>query len=397
MDEQLGGKREQSGFAQDPVALARSLQPLVREHADQSESQRHLAREVAEAFAQSGLYRIAAPHDSFGSEHPPLTQIETIEQIAKADGSAAWNLMIGIESFGLIAPGFGPLLYLIEESSAVIASSTAAVGRAEKVDGGYVVSGQWPFVSGCHNANLFGATVAIWEDGETQTHVGNRYAMISAPDFEILDTWHTGGLCGSGSHDVRVDGVFIDESRLVQPIGGAEHDSALLRFPLGARLAYNKIGVSWGLAQTAIDAFVDLAQGKTPRFSRIGLRDRARAQLAVAEATVRFKSGRALVVDLLEQMWSQVLGRGHVTSAERGMFQLACSDSARGCREAVDVLCEAAGTSANMRGHPLERIARDVRVVGQHVTVAPHHIEDAGRILLGLPAQEIMLAGMQSS
>mgnify|MGYP001812009653 CR=1 FL=1 len=75
------------------------------------------------------------------------------------------------------------------------------------------------------------------------------------------------------------------------------------------------------------------------------------------------------------------------------MFQLACSDSARGCKEAVDKLCDAAGTTANVRGHPLERIARDVRVVTQHVTVAPHHIEDAGRILVGLNAQEAMLAG----
>ena len=67
--------------------------------------------------------------------------------------------------------------------------------------------------------------------------------------------------------------------------------------------------------------------------------------------------------------------------------------TARGCKEAVDHLCDAAGTTANVRGHPLERIARDVRVVTQHVTVAPHNIEDAGRILLGLQAKEAMLAG----
>ena len=81
-----------------PVATARSLQPLVREYADISESQRHLSPEVARAFAENGLYRIAAPEDAFGSAHDPLTQIHTIEAIAQADGSAAWNLMIGIES-----------------------------------------------------------------------------------------------------------------------------------------------------------------------------------------------------------------------------------------------------------------------------------------------------------
>jgi len=32
--------------------------------------------------------------------------------------------------------------------------------------------------------------------------------------------------------------------------------------------------------------------------------------------------------------------------------------------------------------------------VGQHQTVAPHHIEDAGRVLLGVPAVDAMLANL---
>ena len=377
----------------DPVEIARSLQPLVRQHADESEAQRHLASPIAEAFAASGLYRIAAPPEAFGTAHPPLTQVETIEQISQADGSAGWNLMIGIETFGLVSTGFGPNMHLIEDPQVVVASSTAAVGKAEKVTGGYRVSGRWQFASGCHNASIFGATVRVWEDGVCRDDLGNRYAIITEGDWEILDTWYTGGLCGSGSHDVVVDDVFIPAERLIVPIGAADIDSPLLRFPIGARLAYNKIGVSWGLAQAAIDAFEELAQGKTPRFSSRSLQERPRAHRAIAEATARFRSGRALVIELLDEMWQKVQARDHITSRERALFQLACSDSARGCKEAVDHLCDAAGTTANVRGHPLERIARDVRVVTQHVTVAPHNIEDAGRILLGLQAKEAMLAG----
>ena len=376
----------------DPVARAVSLQGLVREHADRSEVQRHLAAEVAQAFAAEGLYRIAAPAE-IGSGADPLRQVRTIEAIAYADGSAAWNLMIGIESFGLIAPSFGACMHLIEDPLTVLCSSTAAVGRADKVSGGYQINGRWQFVSGCHNAQIFGATVRVWENGVQIEKMGNRYALVCLPDWQILDTWHTGGLCGSGSHDVEVVDVFIPQEQLIAPIGGNQHSSPLLSFPLGARLAYNKVGVAWGMTRAALDAFVALAQGKTPRFSSRGLKDRPRAQRAVAEAEVQFRSGRSLVVDLLEQMWEVVQDRGHISSRERALFQLACSDSVRGCIGAVALLVEAAGTSANQKGHPLERIQRDVRVVGQHVTVAPHNIEDAGRILLGLPAQEMMLAG----
>ena len=302
--------------------------------------------------------------------------------------------MIGIETFGLVAPGFLHCKELLADPLMVMCSSTAAVGRADKVDGGYRVSGRWAFVSGCHNSEIFGATVRVWEDGEMVDNKPNHYAIILQPDWEILDTWHTGGLCGSGSHDVVVEDVFVPDERFILPMGGTKHDSPLLSFPLGARLAYNKLGVSWGMTQTALDAFVELAEGKMPRFSSRGLRERPRAQRAVAEAQVRFRSGRALVIELLREMWEKVQQHGHISSRERAMFQLACSDSVRGCIQAVAALCEAAGTSANQKGHPLERIQRDIRVVGQHVSVAPHHIEDAGRIMLGLPAQEMMLAGL---
>jgi len=377
---------------QRPVERAQNLQDLVREHADESEAQRHLSSRVAHEFAAAGLYRIAAPADFYGSEAPPRTQIETIEAIAYADGAAAWNLMIGIESFGLIAPGFERCRDLIEDPMVVMCSSTAAVGRAEKVDGGFRVTGRWQFVSGCHNSQIFGATIRVWENGE-ELPIGNRYTIVPQPEFQIVDTWHTGGLCGSGSHDVVLDDVFVPDERLVAPLGGADHPSPLLRFPLGARLAYNKVGVALGLARAAIDHFVDLAEGKLPRFSRKGLKDRAWAQRAVAEAEVRVRSGRALVMEQVEVLWDRAQNSAHVTTRERALFQLACSDAVRGCIEAVNTIAEAAGTTANEKSHPLERIVRDIRVVGQHTTVAPHHIEDAGRVLLGVPAQDMMLAG----
>ena len=378
----------------NPVEAAISLQPLVREFADQNEAQRHLAPEVAKAFYEHGLYRIAAPEDAYGSAQDPLTQMQTSEAIALGDGASAWNLMIGIENYGLIAPAFGPINHLLADPSVVLAGSTAAVGRADKVDGGYRINGTWQFASGVHNANLFCATVRVWENGERDPNQANQYAVIDLGDFEILDTWHTGGMCGSGSHDVRVTDIYIPEERLVAPIGGVAHDSPLLNFPLGARLAYNKVAVAWGLARAGLDAFVELAEGKHPRFTRKSLRERAFAQRAIAEAEVRFRSGKALVVELLEEMWTRVQVRGHITSKERAMFQIACSDNVRGCRQAIELIVEAAGTTANEKAHPLERIARDIKVVGQHISVAPQNIEDGGRLLLGLPAQEMMLGGV---
>lgn len=377
-----------------PLDTARSLEALVRAHADEAEAARRLPEPVARAFAASGLYRIAAPADLAGLDADPVTQMSVIETVSGFDGSAGWNLMIGIETFGLLAPACVRCRALIEDPLVVMASSTAAVGRADREGSGYRVKGRWQFVSGCHNAVVFGATVRLYEHGEPVS--SNLYAIVAAPDFRIEDTWHVGGLKGSGSHDVIVDDVWVGEDRIVAPLGGAEATTAQLRFPLGARLAFNKVAVALGIARAGIDAFIDLAEGKVPRFTSSTLRDRPASWRAVAEAEVGVRRGRALVSELLAKMWAQVLAGEHITTRERALFQLACSDAVRSCIAAVDAVCDAAGTTANQQAHPLERIARDVRVVRQHVTVASHHIDDAGRVLLGLPAQGMMLAGLRS-
>jgi len=409
-----------------PVERARALQPLVAAHADEAERRRHLPRAVASGFARTGLYRIAAPRVCGGEAADPCTQIRTIEAIAEADGSAGWNLMIGVETFGLIAPGLGRCKELIEDPDVILCSSTAAVGRADAVPGGYRVSGQWQFVSGCHNSDLFGATVRLYADGAPIADRGNLYAIIDRADFEILDTWHVAGLRGSGSHDVRVDGAFVAEARIVPPLGGDNRfaalqggvtlergvrvsdeqprletdraqEDALLRFPLGARLAYNKVAVALGIARAGLSAFGELAAGKVPRFSSRSLRERGSAQQAAAVAEARVRSARAAVLVETQALWDTVLTGATPTARDLAAFQAVCSLAVADACTAIDLLADAAGTTSNMEGHPLERISRDIRVVRQHATVASHHLQDAGRVLLGLPGEGLMLRGLRTT
>ena len=378
----------------DPlVAKAEALAPLIRQHADQAERDRHLPAEVATAFAQAGLYRIAATPDIHGADASPMTQIRVIEAASRADGSAGWNLMIGIETFGLIGPGFKDRCpELIADPMTIMASSTAAVGQAQRHGDGWRVAGRWQFVSGIHNAGLFGATVRLLEeDGETPAAEGNRYAVVPAGEFEILDTWHVAGLRGSGSHDVVLHDVFVPAERIIAPIGGNAATTPQLRLPLGNRLAYNKAAVALGIARAGIDAFVALATRKQPRFTTRTLRDRPFAQRAVAQAEARLLGARAALMELAEQSWQTVLAGDEVAPRLQALFHIVASDAARGAVEVVEALCEAAGTTANRIGQPLERIARDVRVVRQHATVAPHLMEDAGRALLGLPAESAVV------
>ena len=218
---------------------------------------------------------------------------------------------------------------------------------------------------------------------------GNVYALTDV--FKIVENWNVSGMRGSGSHDVHLDNVWVPDNQIVAPLGQVASDSPLVRFPLGARLAYNKVAISFGLARAALDHFVELAEGKIPRFTSRSLRERPTAQIAIAESEVRLRASRALVFELVEAMWDRVVAGDDITLKDRAMFHIACSDAARGAVEVVDRVADAAGTTANFKSHPLERISRDVRVVRQHLTVAGHHIEDGGRVLLGLDPKGAML------
>ncbi len=377
--------------APNHIHNAESLAPLIRRHADEAERIRHLPQAVAKAFARQGLYRLAGTKDIHGSNADPMTQIGVIEAASRADGSAGWNLMIGIETFGLIGPGFKDRCpELIADPMTIMASSTAAVHRAQRDGNGWRVSGQWQFASGIHNAQIFGATVRLY-DGDELLDEGNRYAVVPEEEFEIVDTWNVAGLRGSGSHDVRLEDVYVPDTRIIAPIGGNEATTPQLRLPLGNRLAYNKAAVAIGIARAGIDAFVDLATNKQPRFTTKTVRDRPFAQRAIALAEARLTGARAALMELTAASWETVVRGDEVSDRDRALFHIVASDTARAAVETVDILCEAAGTSANRIGDPLERISRDVRVVRQHATVAPHLMEDAGRALLGLESQSAVV------
>jgi alkylation response protein AidB-like acyl-CoA dehydrogenase len=379
----------------DYVVRARSLQPIARAAAAEADRDRRLPSRVAEAMAKEGLYRIAAPKWLGGAEASPETQIRVIEAISEGDGAAGWNVMIGIESFSLAGISFEKDVDLFDDPATIVCGSTANVGRADRVEGGYRVSGNWSFVSGCHNSQVFLGLAAKHENGEPVAGQLPVQAAVLKGDFEIVDTWNVSGLRGSGSHDVKVDDVFVPDAHMGTGLGNVNHarlaDSTVLRIPLGPRLAYNKVAVGSGIARAALDEFTKLATGKTPRFTAIKLRERPHAQRAIARAEVRLRSARALVLENAAALWDTVLANQQFSDRSRALFAIACADAALACAEAVDTVAEAAGTTANELDSPLEKAMRDVRVIRQHLTVAPSLIDDGGRVLLGLEPESVML------
>ena len=367
------------------VARARTLQPLVRERAAAAERAVAPDADVVRAMASAGLYAMCVPAALGGAEADPLTTIAAIETIAEADGATGWVLMIGVETTGIgssfLAPETAHAI-VVEHPDVVICGALNPVVRARQVEGGYVVDGRWPFASGAQRADWFWGQCTL-DDAERRGHVIE--VVVPRADYEIVETWNSPGLRGTGSHDVSVRDVFVPDMRVTQTRVQRPHvDSALFRMPLTSRLAYNKVGVSTGIARAAIDHFVRLANERTPRLSGALLRERPRAQLAVAEAEAGLGGGRGFCVDVVGDLWATVQRGDEPTVRQQALVRLACSHATRTCGDAVTKLYEAAGTAMSDADHPLARCFRDAHVVGQHLMVSPHAIDDAGRVLLGL-------------
>jgi len=373
------------------------LKPVIEKDIDQAEEQRHLTSEVARAMAMAGLYRIAVPRSLNGLETHPINQIKAIEAVSEIHGSTGWNLMIGIETMGILCAFYDPatLQALYSDPNLIISGSVNPLGKATKVSGGYRVSGQWPFVSGINNAAYFWCQSIVQEKGKPLKDAHGYVfceSLIPIQELEIIDTWQVSGMRASGSHDVRLKEVLVEDPFVCRMQTQTPTASgSLYQMPIYSRLAYNKVGVATGITMKAIKSFIQLATQKKPRGSANLLKDRVEAQNAVADAERILGAARSYVFEQVNDIWDTVENGELPTDRQKALLQLACSGAANETVHAVEKLVSAAGASANFMSSPLERCLRDIGVVRQHIMVSPQHNPAIGRVLLGMESGSILL------
>ncbi|MBV8088718.1 MAG: hypothetical protein JO139_03955 [Alphaproteobacteria bacterium] len=155
-----------------------------------------------------------------------------------------------------------------------------------------------------------------------------RILFFPAADCEILDTWHSIGLRGTGSHDYAVAGVFVPAARALSFRDSPVEPGPLYAIPTIALFATVLAAVPLGIARHAIDIVKDLARTKIASRSRRSLNEDAtmQANLGIAEATLR--SARAFLYETLEKTWEAVSSGQEVGIEQRAMLWLASTHTA---------------------------------------------------------------------
>lgn len=373
------------------IEAARALAPQIRALRDEIEAERSLPVPLVAALRRAGLFRLWLPQPLGGFEVDPAAFIRIVEQVAQIDGAAGWNLMIGAgTNFFLAFLRDDVARTIVAGDPDLITGGTLSLqGRAIPVQGGYRVSGRWPFGSGCRHCSWLVGNCLVFEGGKQRIAANglpdSRLAFFPPGGYEIIDTWHVGGLRGTGSQDYAVSDLFVPEERTFalgwdQPC----QPGRLYAIPQGGLFACALTAVPLGIARGAIDALIELAAAKTATGQSIRLRERAAVQADVARAEAMLRSARAFVFETLTEAQAILEGGGEVPLQLRALMRSAATHATVTAAQVVDLMYNAGGASSIYTTNPLERAFRDVHVATQHAMVSPATLEPAGKILLGL-------------
>jgi alkylation response protein AidB-like acyl-CoA dehydrogenase len=377
------------------VERARSLASVIETHRDESEHQRHMARPIFDAIADSHILQMLFPAEFGGAQAGLTAQMRVIEEIAGLDGAAGWNVMIG-SGGGLFAD------YLPEETAhdifapdTVIAGAIKPIGQARPVPGGFEVSGRWSFASGCHYANwLLGGCVVMENGAPRMLPTGMPETiggLMPAADCRIVDTWHTAGLRGTGSHDFRTEATFVPAERTVPTMalfrGPTRRESTAYPTPFADIAAADVAAVGLGIARDAIETFKQVAVHKTPTGGFTGLASQHTVQERVGRAEALLRSARAYLYETVQEVTAAHAAGAPVRPEDTAAMRLAGAYAAEAAVKSVDIMFDAAGGTSIYESSRLERCFRDVHMVTHHIAVAPSAFEMVGQFLLGGPLE----------
>ena len=374
----------------DWLERTRALAPVVREWRDAAEQGRHLPRALFQALRDAGVFKLSTPRAHGGSEVDEVTALEVIEELARQDGSVGWNVMVASNTATIASYlGSNGLKALYEGGpSTVVAGALLPKGSAQPTAQGYRLSGRWTLASGCHQADWMVACSIVMEHGKPRTHADGRPDIrsffVPAQACEILDTWHTAGMRGTGSHDWQVADVFVPEE-LTFPIflDGARQSTGLFVRDFAAYAVARVAAVSLGIARDAIESLRELARTKVPTVGTSTLATQHVTHERFGRAEALLRAARSYLYQTVRELPYTPTWSTELDDDLRAAIRLAGAHAAESAAQAVDLMFNLAGTAGIYTSSRLERCFRDVHVAAQHINVAPSNMEMVGQYLLG--------------
>ena len=383
----------------DCVANARALAPTLAAAAGRIETGRELPPDIVDALHEARLLRMLVPRSYGGDEVSPVAFMAAIEELAKADASTAW-CVAQTSVCSTISASLPPTTaaeIFKNDPRGVLAwgPSTSKNAKAVAAPGGFRVTGEWPFASGSRHASWLAAHSFIYEADGSLRHDANgepvqKTFVVPRRAAAIKDVWHVIGLKGTGSDTYSLADVFVPEDctiahHALDPAERREH-GPLYSFNIYQLFGSSFPAIALGIARAMLDAFIALAQTKTPAVGKTVLRDNPVIQSQVGVAESQLAAARTFFFAAWDEIW-RAAQEDAVTLAQRVRLRMASIHASQQARQVADMAYLAAGATAVFESNPFERRFRDMHAVSQQAQAQFAIFEVIGRHFLGLPLE----------
>ena len=372
---------------------AEALRPLLERNAETTDSLRRLPDEVVMAVREAGLCRLMVPKRFGGYETSIRTYVEVTAELGRGCGSTAWvSSLINVCAWlTALFPDRAQRDVWGANADAWVAGSLAPHGNAMPVDGGWRVTGRWMWASGCLHAQWAACGIHMNNAAGETTNFG--LSLMPMSDLTIEDSWFMAGMKGTGSNTIVAKDVFVPEHRFLpypaafQGSYRTEHaDEAVYRVALVPVTILILAGSQLGLAQAALDHVVAKAPVRGVTHTNFGKQAESTGfQILLAEAAMKIETARLHAFRAADDLDAYAARGSHPDLAARARVRADTALAAKYCREAVEQLVSAHGTSSMADSNRMQRLWRDVHVASRHaITEWQVNLEIYGKALLGV-------------
>ncbi len=370
----------------DLVAWAAEIGAAAAEHAARHDREGSFVSEAYEVMRESGYLALAVPEAlggrGAGIREVAMAQRELAHHCASTALASvmhhhvvlftAWRHRRGL-------PGAEATLRRVAQEGIVLVSTggadqTRPRGQAVRVDGGYAVSGRKIFASQAPVGTVL-STMFPFDDPDEGRIVLNMAVPVAADGVRVLETWDALGMRGTGSHDVELEDVFVPDERVLarRPHGRVDGPLQVILSIAMPPIA----AVYLGVAETARDHAVAAVAG-TPR-----------ADVLLVQRQVGLMDTRLRVASWALDGALAVVGDDPAPSMDTVVAVMAAKrEVALAGIEVCMLAMDVAGGPSYSRTSPLERCLRDVRAATYHPFGPEETLVHAGKVRLGLPADE---------
>jgi 3-hydroxy-9,10-secoandrosta-1,3,5(10)-triene-9,17-dione monooxygenase len=375
------------------VERAKDLAPVFAERALKTEENRAPLDESIRDLIEADLLPVLTPKVYGGHELGPDTMAAITATLSAGCPSTGWvaAFYMGSAWRTMFFPEQAQREVFADKPYSLGAGQAAPLKEAKKVSGGYVITGQTPWSSGSVHADWFTFMGVVVEEGAAPDP---RWFLVPRADVEIIDTWYTAGMRGTGSNDVRVEGVFVPEYRsasFVQALvgqtpGQAVHANPMYRLPAIPFLLTEVVPAVVGQFRGAVTAFTERTRQRQGTISQVKASGKQAAQQRLGRAIAAADAAEALLDDYLRRFLAQ--RPEQYEPSDRAAMKLRAAHIVDLCRNSINDIVRGIGGDGFRDHSPLQRFFRDINVLALHAFLdIDNASETAGRLALDLPVE----------